>query len=437
MSRAETDNLSSLNKIPLNPPFSKRDIYRLEQSILSTIVYYDCLDYPLTIVEIFRYLTITSVSNVIARFHQQEKPKQSRGLSTKHEIVSSTCLSPRNDNNSDKIPLNPSRSKPACPVGRFGAGSFSKGETEKTDKTTPPLKKGAGGIFEIKLIDIISALETSETLKKIIDQKNGFYFLAGRENIVEKRIWRKKLADEKWKKIKPILALCQIIPYIRAIFVSGSLALGNTKKESDIDILVIAKYGHIWTARAFLTVFLSILGKYRQANAVADKVCANHYITNRSLAVPFHSLYNAQTYAHFFAADPISNNYMKEFKKTNDWIGKYLVSFDPSEDKNMHNETVKKSLLLSFYTAIKKMLETVLTPAIGNYLENKFRIFESGRIQKSGLYNKSGGRITISDEQLEFHPDSPEKIVVEKFNAKMRDLGFSELANLKDSGLTP
>ncbi len=375
-------------EIALFSPLRKWENKHLEQSILSTIVYYDCLDYPLTIVEIFRYLVCSDSNYRESPFHCHPEGKTRRIPWNKKRDSSSVCRRTQNDS-----------------------------------------KK------KFRLIDILESLETSETLKKNISRKNGFYFLRGRENIVEKRIWRKKLADEKWKKLKPTLLLCQMIPYIRAVFVSGSLALGNTKKESDIDILVIAEHGHIWTARAFLTVFLSILGKYRQTNSTEDKICANHYITDRSLAIPFPSLYNAQTYAHFFAADPLSNKIMKEFKKSNGWIASYLLHFDPDEDKNMHNETVKKPLRLSLYAAIKKILETILNPTAGAYLENKFRIFESGRIKKSGLYNKSGGRITISDEQLEFHPDSPEKIIVEKFNAKMRDLDFPELANLKDSGL--
>ena len=47
-----------------------------------------------------------------------------------------------------------------------------------------------------------------------------------------------------------------------------------------------------------------------------------------------------------------------------------------------------------------------------------------------------GGRVVFDDRQLEFHPDSPEKWILEKYNQKMKELGLAELGQERDSGLT-
>ncbi|MFH1671213.1 MAG: nucleotidyltransferase domain-containing protein, partial [Candidatus Portnoybacteria bacterium] len=152
--------------------------------------------------------------------------------------------------------------------------------------------------FEVNLNKILDILENSSELNKFISQKNGFYFLKGRESIIKQRIERQIIADRKWKKARRIIRLLQVIPYIRMVAVSGSLAMNNTKEESDIDLLIITKADRIWTCRALTTLYLHLIGQRRHGNLTKDRFCLNHYITDNSLEISGQSLYNAQTYAH-------------------------------------------------------------------------------------------------------------------------------------------
>ena len=68
-------------------------------------------------------------------------------------------------------------------------------------------------------------------------------------------------------------------------------------------------------------------------------------------------------------------------------------------------------------------------------MENFFSRIESGRIRKDLLFQKAGGRITIDDSQLEFHPDSHEYFIIPEFNQRMENLGLKEFGGQKDSGL--
>ena len=88
---------------------------------------------------------------------------------------------------------------------------------------------------------------------RFIGAKNGFYFLPGRDALYELRIEREKIAAQKWKKFLRIAKWFQAVPYLRAIFASGSLAMNNTDHESDFDVLAVAKSGRLYTWRIFLT----------------------------------------------------------------------------------------------------------------------------------------------------------------------------------------
>ena len=342
----------------------------LEKSIITTICYYDTLDYPLTGFEIYRYLVTLSNSPIV------------RGRTI----------------------------------------------------------RGSESIADISFNDILNVLENSSELKKIIQGKNGFYFLKGREKILPQRIKRQKLADQKWKKARKIIRLLQIIPYLRMIAVSGSLALGNTRKNSDIDLLIVTKSGRIWTCRTLITILITLLGKKRHKEKTRDRICLNHYITDKSLKIPFESLYNAQTYARLvnvyelnflpLKKREIEKGYFRQFQESNLWVKNYLVFWLSAKAGNLR--MIKKNkLLISF----AKFTEVILDNRLGNWIENMLGKWQEKRIKADLLYKKPGGRITADKSQIEFHPESHEVRIVKKFNQKMKDLGLPELANQKDSGL--
>jgi len=328
----------------------------LEKSILSTLVYYDVLDRPLTGWEVFKYLMQSWKSL---------------------ELLNYCSIAPHNN----------------------------------------------------RLKEVLENLDDSSELNKLISQKNGFYFLKNRQRIVKQRIERQKMADQKWKKAKRLIKLLQIIPFVRLVMVSGSLAMNNTKDKSDIDLLIITKTGRIWTCRGLITLFVHIIGSRRHSNLTKDRICLNHYLTVKSLKIPFKSLYNAQTYAHLV---PVLNFALyKRFQKANKWIKDYLV-FYPNAQKGYLKE-IKPNQFLVFFGKIR---EIILDKAIGDGIEFILKKFQQRRIRKDHLTYQAGGRVVFNDKQLEFHPDSPEKWILGKYNQKMEELGLIELANEKDSGLT-
>ena len=132
------------------------------------------------------------------------------------------------------------------------------------------------------LNSVLILLDNSVELKKYISQENGFYFLKNRQGLVRERIKRQLIADKKWKKARRMIWFLQAIPYIRLVTVSGSLAMNNSKKESDIDLLIITHAGRIWTCRALTTLFLHLFGQRRHGLLTKDRFCLNHYLTDQS-----------------------------------------------------------------------------------------------------------------------------------------------------------
>ncbi|MBU4284788.1 nucleotidyltransferase domain-containing protein [Patescibacteria group bacterium] len=330
----------------------------LEKSIITTITYYDVLDYPLTGFEVFKYL--------INPLHIVELLG----------VVSDTEIEP---------------------------------------------------IGKIELIDVLEVLK-NRNLSFYIEEKNGFYFLKGNGEIIKIRIERQKISDEMWKKTKKIVKWLQFIPYIKMVAVSGSLAMYNAKKESDIDLLIVAKNKRIWTARFMATLFFQIIGERRYGKKTAGRFCLNHYIADESLKINFPSLYNAQTYAHLVPILEGEKGIYNKFQQENNWMNNYLAFYDFQKLKNQ--QSIKINSLLRF---IARVNEIILNTFIGNILEKILRFFQKRHIKKHSSQNQGEGRIVVNDNQLEFHPDSPEAGIIDKYNQKMLELGFEIIE--KNSGL--
>ena len=326
----------------------------LRNSILATLVYYDILDFPLTLVEVHKYL------------------------------------------------INPGR-----------------------------LTRLLAGVGEINLANLRRELDKLVG-SSLIDEKNGFYFLSGRGGLYDIRIERQKIADQKWKKFLSLARWLTLVPYVRGLLACGSTALGNTTKASDFDVFVISFPGRLYTCRFFLWTISSLLGVRRKPSerVAPDKLCFNHYLTEADMFLKYQSLYTAQLYSNLKPVF-IDPNLHEKFYSSNLWINNYLYNFKPQKD--FVRRSVKSILLFIF---IVKAGEFLLNSSVGNILELILKKYQQNRIRENPLTIETGGRVIYTDKELEFHPHSSEKYIIDKYNKKIISLGIVPYIPEKDSGLT-
>lgn len=256
-------------------------------------------------------------------------------------------------------------------------------------------------------------------LERIVSFDEGYYFLFDREYLVPLRHKKAKLSARKLARARRIVRWLAWLPYIEAIFASGSLGLGNCDELSDLDVLVITRAGRIWTARLLITGWLSLWSLRRQPHqqAAPDKICLNHYITDRSLTVPFRNLYNAQTYVNLKPLYLRNLKIFGDFYKHNPWLRDYLLTFNqPTFDISSYQKLnpVKNNW---FNRMIIKIGETILNTFLGDWLERQAKNYQSQRIRRNPLTAAPTGHVVFTDEQLAFHPDSPEQAILKKYQA--------------------
>ena len=301
-----------------------------------------------------------------------------------------------------------------------------------------------GRLSNNPVLGIITLGQIADELKNLVNSgsvgsKNGFYFLPGREVLYELRIEREKIAAQKWKKFLRIAKWFQAVPYLRAILASGSLAINNTDRESDFDVLSVARSGRLYTCRIFLSLVASLFGarRTRYEKSAPDKFCFNHYITDGDLNIKHESLYNAQTYANL---KPLlaGGRIVSRFYAENIWLNKYIYNSSRSDlgtslrsDLGIRSISPDSALL-----AVAKLGEFVLNSFLGDKIEDWAKMYQQKRIKENPATYEPGGRVVFNDNELEFHPRSFEAFAIDKYNKKLKQLGIVPYVEEKDSGLT-
>ena len=298
----------------------------------------------------------------------------------------------------------------------------------------------AKGDEPVAVVNVQTALEQLRAEGKI-EERLGFYSLSGKKHLYQERTEKNKLAEIKWKKARRYLYWVQLLPFIEGVLVSGSLALGHTSEDSDLDILVVAKGGRIWMARLLILFLYGLAGVRRRhgETTAPDKICPNHFVTTKTLHIPFPSLYNAQTYLHLVPVYIRRNELISDFWEANRWINRFVdfqykdlglaqtgLADHPLGD--YQQRAVRSSRWLSVG---RKFWEFVLELApLGNWLERAAKRLQSRRINQN-----LPGRVRVSDDQLEFHPFSAESAILQKFNQTLANYGDFDGYVEFDSGL--
>jgi len=105
--------------------------------------------------------------------------------------------------------------------------------------------------------ELKNTLQKDPLLQKVIEKKDGLLFIKGRSEMREKRKKYEKIAESLWIKAEKIARILWIVPYIRLVAVSGSLARNAPNEKSDIDFLIITKSGRIW----FCGIITALIGR--------------------------------------------------------------------------------------------------------------------------------------------------------------------------------
>jgi len=220
---------------------------------------------------------------------------------------------------------------------------------------------------------------------KLLSTDNIYYCLGGRQNIIYHRERRKIFSQEKLKIAKRVAQWLKLVPWIKMVGVTGSLALLNSDKDDDIDILIVSARERLWLTRLFTTILVELLGcrrhpensKVKQFNLLTknrscdilstkrkkefkDKICLNMFLDEDHLAVPQNEqdLFSAHEVCQMRPLWDRDGTYLK-FLRENLWVKDYLANGLEIKNRNGKIKNTKKNgnIVFSFLEKLLKHLQ--------------------------------------------------------------------------------
>ena len=144
----------------------------------------------------------------------------------------------------------------------------------------------------------------------------GFYFLNGREALVPLRMLREACSRPALLRARHFGRILGRLPFIRMVALTGSLALLNADETADLDYMLVARQGRVWTARGFALLFGRLTARRGYT------LCPNLIVSARLLAWPQRDLYTAREICQMI---PITGlGVYDRLRQVNDWTDEYL-----------------------------------------------------------------------------------------------------------------
>jgi len=258
----------------------------------------------------------------------------------------------------------------------------------------------------------VAAMLGEKDMRDRIVSRDGFFVLPGREDLVPSRIGAEKIAVAKLHRVRRLVGILRLVPFVRMIGITGSLAMKKGKGDSDWDFFVVLRAGRIWTGRTLLTGFLHLIGKRRHGNRTKDRACLNYFVTDDHLAIPTEDLFSANEYTFLI---PLSGTEtFRRFELRNRWIAGIKPDFLPTEALPIWSVRDSRET-----RAVRSAIERAID---SDRIEAWLGRWQKEKIMRNPKTRREGGHIEATDQALVFLPDPHGPRVYEKFRRRLGEL---------------
>ena len=173
--------------------------------------------------------------------------------------------------------------------------------------------------------------------QKKITEKKDFYYLPNLPDLPDIRLNRQKTSQTKLRLARRAARLIGLLPWVKLICVTGSLAMENSDSGDDIDLMIVTAQNRLWLVRPFAILLISFFFKRRKPipssfvlrpSSFSNTLCLNLWLDSSALAMPPHRR-NLRTAHELAQMKPLINK-DKTYEKMlyqNRWAKNLLANF--------------------------------------------------------------------------------------------------------------
>ncbi len=169
-----------------------------------------------------------------------------------------------------------------------------------------------------------------ETLRCLVGSgllraESNYYFLSDRTpTIVSNRIENERRAGRMLQRARWVSLFLKQIPFVRAVFITGSLSKNVATKSSDVDFMIVTAPNRLWIPKMILTAVRRIFF----FNSI-KYFCFNLFVTENGLQFSTRNIFNAVEIATTRVL--WNETAHRKFQSMNSWVHRYLPNWGKEE----------------------------------------------------------------------------------------------------------
>ena len=242
----------------------------------------------------------------------------------------------------------------------------------------------------------------------------GFYTLRlSDQHIVQERKENEARARRLIKYARFVTQVLKRFPFVRAVFITGSLSKNVATKESDIDFMIVTAQRRLWICKTILTLFRKIFlfgsNKY---------FCTNYYISEKNYTYQDRNIFSAIEIATTKAA--WNTEAFKKYLEANVWIGDYLPNYGTNTDAPFAVDEKRLWFQRIVEAALSVLPLTWIDTSVMNYFNRHWRrkYYNLNAKKRDSLF------LTTPDASSVWKTDQQD-IILDRYSKKLHELGLA------------
>lgn len=193
---------------------------------------------------------------------------------------------------------------------------------------------------------------TELLLAGIVRHHLGYWSMGDARAAAMARIADEERAQRRMPKALRMSALIARFPFVRAVFISGSMSKGRLDADGDIDFFIITAPGRLWVARTLLVLFKKVF----LLNSRRD-FCVNYFIDTEHLTIEDQNRFTATEVVTLIPT--YGNGTTEAFFSRNAWAFKHYPHTLPPRSREV----------LLGHPRSKRLVERLLGGSMGAALD--------------------------------------------------------------------
>ena len=262
--------------------------------------------------------------------------------------------------------------------------------------------------------------ELEAELQKLVEQgliqEQAGYFFAGKDScVVRRRIDGNSRVGERLKTARRYSKIISSFPFVRGVFISGSVSKGYAAPDDDIDYFIVTNPRRVWLTRSLLTVFKKIFLRNSHRN-----FCINYFVDTDHLAIKQQNRFTATELA--FLLPTYNRKLHQDLLQANTWIRKYYPGFTQDFTHGTDRAPV-----------FKKWVERMLDNRLADVLELKLLQLSKRIIREKHLHLSDTGfarHFSLEPHEIRYFPNRQQYRIMLAYCRRLARFGLKCGLNL-------